>query len=288
LSNSVRQAREALGYRLRDLRKDAQLSGRQLATLANWHYTKVSKIEHGTTMPSDADLEAWCRFCGAVDELPDLKATVRNIERAYVELKRLHRGGRAHFQRKILEDEAGTRLFRCFQIFVVPGLIQTPEYARVMLTEGARHLETPPDIERTVALRMERQRILYTGDHLFHFVLCEPVLTSGIAPPEVMLGQLDRLMTISSLPRIRIGIIPRGARYPYPPTSAFWIYDEREVQTETFSAQISITRPQEIALYAKVFGVYDDIAVYGAEAKALISQAMKEIGKRAEQHGETL
>lgn len=260
------------------------MSGRELAALANWHYTKVSKIEHGTTMPSDADLEMWCRSCRAEGELPDLKATVRNIERAYVELKRLHRGGRANFQRKILEDEAKTRLFRSFQIFVVPGLLQTAEYATVMLTEGARHLETPPDIERTVALRMERQRILYSGDHLFHFVLCEPVITSGIAPPEVMLGQLDRLMTISSLPRIRVGVIPRQARYPYPPTSAFWIYDEREVQTETFSAQISITRPQEIALYVKVFGVYDGIAVYGSGAKGLISKAMKEI----EQHRETL
>ena len=99
-----------------------------------------------------------------------------------------------------------------------------------------------------------------------------------------MLGQLDRLMTISSLPRIRVGVIPRQARYPYPPTSAFWIYDEREVQTETFSAQISITRPQEIALYFKVFGVYDGIAVYGSGAKGLISKAMKEI----EQHRETL
>jgi transcriptional regulator with XRE-family HTH domain len=284
LSNPVRQAREALGIRLRDLRKDARLSGRELANLANWHYTKVSKIEHGITMPSDDDLESWCRVCGAESELPELIATARNIERSYVELKRLYRAGRAHHQREILEGEATTRLFRSFQIFVVPGLIQTPEYATVMLREGARFLETPPDIEQTLALRMERQRILYSGDRLFHFVLCEPVLTAGIAPPEVMLGQLDRLMTISSLSRIRIGVIPPGARFPYPPTSAFWIYDEREVQTETFSAQISITRPQEIAMYVKVFAVYAETAVYGPEAKRLIAEAIQKI----EQQRETL
>jgi hypothetical protein len=242
----------------------------------------VSKIEHGTTMPSDADLESWCRICEAEGELADLVATARNIERSYVELKRLYRGGRAHHQRTLMEDEARTRLFRSFQIFVVPGLVQTPEYATVMLTKGARFLETPPDIEQTVALRMERQRILYSGDHLFHFVMCEPVLTAGMAPPDVMLGQLDRLMTISSLSRIRIGIIPRRAHYPYPPTSAFWIYDEREVQTETFSAQISITRPQEIALYVKIFAAFADTAVYTGDAKELIAAAIQKIEQQRE------
>ena len=273
----AQQEREALGNRLRELRKGARLSGRRLAVLADWHYTKVYKIENGTTMPSDADLEAWCEHCDAKRELTDLKATARNVEKAYVELKRLHRGGRARFQRQILEQEAKTKLFRSFQIFVVPGLLQTPEYATAMLTAGSRHLEIPSDIEETVSLRMERQSILYRGEHLFHFVLCESVLISGMVPSGTLLGQLDRLMVVSSLPRVRIGIIPLRAQFPYPPASPFWIFDDREVTLETFSAQISVTQPREIALYVRAFDGYSGLAVYGQAAKERIRDAMHDL-----------
>ena len=47
MTNEIQQAREALGYRLRDIRLDARMSGRQLAALTGWHFTKISKIEHG-------------------------------------------------------------------------------------------------------------------------------------------------------------------------------------------------------------------------------------------------
>ncbi len=63
MPKNVEQARQALAKRLRDLRTNARLSGRELAARAGWHYTKISKIEHGTTMPSEADLE--CRQAGS-------------------------------------------------------------------------------------------------------------------------------------------------------------------------------------------------------------------------------
>ena len=93
VTNEIQQAREALGYRLRDIRLDARMSGRQLAALTGWHFTKISKIEHGRSMPSEADIEMWCFHCDAGSQIPDLAATVRGIERHYVELKRLLRRG---------------------------------------------------------------------------------------------------------------------------------------------------------------------------------------------------
>src|SRR5450432_172807 len=74
MTNEVQQAREALGYRLGAIRKDARVSGRQLAALAGWHFTKVSKIEHGRSMPSNADIELWCFHCGAESQIADLTA----------------------------------------------------------------------------------------------------------------------------------------------------------------------------------------------------------------------
>lgn len=57
----VRQVREALGARLREIRTDANLTGRALATVCEWHFTKISKLEHGTQAPSEKDIRTWCR-----------------------------------------------------------------------------------------------------------------------------------------------------------------------------------------------------------------------------------
>jgi hypothetical protein len=52
-----RKARQALGARLREIRMDARLNGRQLAGLADWHFTKISRLEHGARLPSAEDIE---------------------------------------------------------------------------------------------------------------------------------------------------------------------------------------------------------------------------------------
>jgi transcriptional regulator with XRE-family HTH domain len=80
VSTSTKRAREALGARLREIRQDANLTGRALASRCGWHFTKVSKVEHGTQNPSEDDLRAWCHACDAEDQVPDLIATVRAIE----------------------------------------------------------------------------------------------------------------------------------------------------------------------------------------------------------------
>jgi len=80
LTTPVRQAREALGARLREIRKDADLTARALAASTAWHFTKVSKLENGARSPSEDDIRTWCQACNAIDQVPDLIATVRNIE----------------------------------------------------------------------------------------------------------------------------------------------------------------------------------------------------------------
>lgn len=112
LSSTVHQAREVLGHRLRDLRKDAGLTGRQLATLAGWHGSKVSKIEYGKQTPTEDDIRVWCQSCGVRDQAPDLLATVRNIEAMYVEWRRMLRVGTKRRQEAQIALEAQTRLFR--------------------------------------------------------------------------------------------------------------------------------------------------------------------------------
>ena len=93
MSSTVHQAKEALGNRLRDLRKDAGLTGRQLALLAGWQSSKVSKLEYGKQTPTEADIRVWCEHARAADQVADLVAAVRNIEAMYVEWRRKLRTG---------------------------------------------------------------------------------------------------------------------------------------------------------------------------------------------------
>ncbi|MGD0685075.1 MAG: helix-turn-helix transcriptional regulator [Streptosporangiaceae bacterium] len=278
MPNEVQQAREALGYRLRDIRKDARVSGRELAALAGWHFTKISKIEHGSSMPSDADIELWCFHCGAESQVPDLTATARGIEKMYVELRRLLRTGTANYQQELLANEARTRHFRIFDPAIIPGALQTPAYAAVRISEFADMVGVPADVESTVAARMQRARLLEAGDRLFHFVLGEQALRAALADPYVMQEQLRHLQEASQLPRVRLGIVPTGVRH-YMMLGGFWILDDREAHIETYSAAIRITQPREIAMYAKVFEHYSRRAIYGQHARDLISRVIADLGQ---------
>jgi transcriptional regulator with XRE-family HTH domain len=276
VANEVEQARQILGDRLRDIRRDARVSGRQLGVLTGWHFTKISKIEHGRTMPSPADIELWCFHCGADSQIPDLTAAARGIEKMYVELKRLLRSGTVGYQRELLKEETGTRHFRIFNPAVIPGALQTQGYATTRLTEFVDMVGIPGDIADTVAVRMERGRLLLSGDRLFHFVLGEHALRAAMADPDVMHEQLLHLLEVSRLPRLRLGILPTRIRH-YMTFCGFWIFDNRVVQLETYSAAITITQPSEIAMYAKVFEHYSSRALYGQQARDLIGQVLADL-----------
>lgn len=278
MANEVQQAREALGCRLSDIRKDARVSGRQLAARTGWHFTKVSKIEHGRSMPSDADIELWCFHCGAETQIADLTAAARGIEKMYVELKRLLRAGTARYQRELLAEEARTRHFRIFEPAIIPGALQTPGYAAARLAEFADMVGIPADLQPAVAARMERAGLLLSGERLFHVVLSEHALYAALAEREVMEGQLRHLLEVSELPRLRLGILPTRARH-YMTFCGFWIFDDREAQMETYSAAVRVTQPSELAMYAKVFEHYSRRAVYGQQARGLIGLALEDLAR---------
>jgi transcriptional regulator with XRE-family HTH domain len=284
LSTPVTQAREALGARLREIRKDAGLTGRVLATTCQWHFTKISKLEHGTQTPSEADLREWCRACAAEDQIADLIATVRAIESMYTEWQRQMRAGLKQSQVTAVQLYERTKLFRAYENTVFPALFQTAEYTAAVLRFWVDFLELPNDIEEAVAVRMERQRVLYAGDRRFLFLLEEQALRTRVGSVDVMLGQLDRVLAVTSLPRVSLGIIPAAGERHSLAQGSFWIFDEERVQIENVSAGLDITQPREIAVYVRVFGMLQRSAVYGAEARGLIGRVLGEL--RAEAGGQ--
>lgn len=244
-----------------------------LARLAGWHQTKVSKIEYGKTKPTEADIRTWCEHTRSADQLPDLVATVRNIESAYLEWRRLLGSGTKRRQQASLRIEAGTELMRVFHPFLVPGLLQTAEYAEEILRNVIEFQGIPNDLDEGVSKRMERQQILYRRDHRFHFVIAEQALRTTVGDDRVMLGQMDRLLAVLGMPRVLFGIVPGEATYRVPSYN-FAMFDDRMVMVENVTAELTITQPREVATYGRAFDTLAKQSVTGQAARELINAAI--------------
>lgn len=275
-SSSVQRARQELAARLREIRLDARLTARALSDAAGWHESKTSRIESAKQALTDNDIRVWCRVCGAQDQAPDLIAASRTADQMYVEWRRLHRTGLRRTQESRVPLYERTKLTRVYSSNVVPGFFQTPAYATALLSSITRFLGTPDDVEAAVEARMGRNRVLHEGDHRFGIVLEESVLRHQIGDTETMAGQLGHLLAAMSLPSVSLAIIPFTAteREAWP-VETFTIFDEERVHVELLSAQVTVTAPSEIALYAKAFGTLSDLAVSGAQARALVTSAIE-------------
>ena len=271
------QAREALGGRLREIRLDAGLTARALAKLAGWHFTKVSKLEHGTRRPSRDDIRAWCTYCRTDDQMADLLAAARGIDAMYAEWRRQMRAGMRYFQDSLRPLYEQTLLFRVYETTFIPSLLNTAGYAAAIVEFWAGLMTLPADIQAAVAARMDRQNVLYKGQRRFLFVIEEQALRTRAGGAEVMAGQLDRLLALMSLPTISLGIIPSAGDRRALAQGSFWIFDDARVQVETVSAGLDITQPAEISLYAQVFGLLQRSAVYGHGARDLIRRALDDL-----------
>ncbi|MFI6869026.1 helix-turn-helix domain-containing protein [Nocardia sp. NPDC050406] len=268
------QAKEALGQRLRELRLDAGLTGTDLARRAGWHQTKVSKIEYGKQTPTDADIRAWCAVTNGESQVADLIATVRNIEAAYLEWRRILGTGTKRRQQVSVRLEAQTEFMRWFEPFLVPGLLQTAEYAEEIMRNVIDFYRTANDLDEGVAKRMERQQVLYRRNHRFHFVLAEQALNTTVGNDHIMIGQLDRLLAVATMSRVTLGIVPATTRYRVP-ISNFIMFDNTRVMIETVTAEMSVTQPREIALYGRAFDSLARQSVTGEGARALIRAALE-------------
>jgi len=277
-SSSAREAQHALGARLREIRQDAGLSGRAVAAATSQHFTRVSKIEHGIQAPSDRDIRDWCRACGADEQVPDLIATARAVQSAYLEFRRQARAG----MKRVLGPHTlplyeRTSLFRIYEHNVVPGLFQTAAYCAAMLSFWFGFLDAPGDLDSAVQARMQRQRVIFQPSKRFEVVLEEQALRTWFGTAETQAGQLGRLLELMSVPTVSLGIIPMMTERTAVASAGFWIFDNSMVALETPTASIEVTRPQEVELYSRMFKHLHESALYGAGARSLIIRALSEL-----------
>ncbi|MEV6288332.1 helix-turn-helix transcriptional regulator [Kribbella sp. NPDC051770] len=281
-ATNVHAARTALGRRLRDLRQSSGSSGREFAESLGWAPSKVSKLENGKQTPSDDDLRAWVLASGHASELDALLASLHTLELQFAEWRHLMRAGLRPQQEQLYEWDQRTRLLRVFEATVVPGLLQTGEYARARFEESVRRLKIVNDADEAVAARLRRQEILYRPGKQFHFVLTEAALRFRLCSIDAMLGQLDRLAAVSHLRNVRVGIIATETEYTVSPWHGFWMYDDRRVVLETFSAELDLRQPQEIELYSETFEQLAGVASYGRGARQIIGRVMNDLAAESD------
>jgi hypothetical protein len=230
---------------------------------------KLSKIENGRALPTVRDVDLILSALGVSEEVRrEFLATARAQVTEATAWRLLRRMGSWKHQNSIKAIEAGTAVLRLFQGQLVPGLLQTPEYATAVFS-------LPPALPdetraRTVAARLERQTALYEDGRSFHFVVCEHVLRWLICEPAVMATQLDRLVSLSRLPNVTIGVVPLTGRMPDFPMTCFSVHDDRLVIVETFHSEITTRDPRDIQTYVDTFERFAGVAHYDDDMRALV------------------
>ncbi|TDD61711.1 hypothetical protein E1298_45215 [Actinomadura rubrisoli] len=169
--------------------------------------------------------------------------------------------------------EAQTTTLRLFQPTLVPGLLQTPEYIHAVL---ALHELSRDVIARTAAERLGRQKALYGSGKSFHFLITEGALRWRFCSGPIVVTQLDRLMSLSRLPSVRLEVLPLSVEVDRFATSAFCMFDQRLVTIELFHAEVTTRDPRDVALYLETFNRLSQSALSGQSMRNLLGEIRDE------------
>lgn len=253
--------------RVRDL---AGLSGREMARRLGISQPKMSRIDRGRSLPSVPLVERWLSEGGADEDTRErilaLAEAAHGETRPWGDLL----GDRSHLQDEARQQNAAARLVRNFQPTVIPGLLQTAEYARSVLALGHT-------ADRTAALaaRLERQQVLHEPDRRFEFVIAESVLR-WVPGPRALAGQIDRLLSLATLESVEVAVLPASAAVVVPwhnfiirePADGSPIY----VTTELFHGAQEINDVASVAIYVKAWERLASVAVWSGHAQDLLAR----------------
>jgi transcriptional regulator with XRE-family HTH domain len=199
--------RIVLGARLRELREAKGISRED----AGWHIrgsdSKISRMELGRVGLKARDVKDLLIFYGVGE--PEFSALMQQAQRANSPAWwRFYHDVTPSWFHSYLGLEAEAALIRTYEVQFVPGLLQTPDYARAIVRLG--HAEAPDDeIDRRVELRIQRQDVLCRErPPQLWAILDEAVLRRPIGGPRVMAAQVRALAEICKQPSVTLQILP--------------------------------------------------------------------------------
>lgn len=272
-----------LAAELRRLRDALRLTGEEVAERLGWSPSKVSRIETATTAPGPADLR----------QLLDVY-DISGAQRERLELLGQNAGQRGWWDAYAdtldsdyaafiaLEDQAASERWYAAQI--VPGVIQTEDYAREIVRSGS-WTYPPGEIERRVQVRMNRQRILVRAEPVaLAVVLDEAVLHHWVGGPEVMRAQFQHLAEVSGRPNVDLQVLPNTAGAHPAVHGEFAIIGfpgliaTDVVYLENMTSSIYVEREAEVFRYSLAFDQLRALALDAEESRALIERQAATLG----------
>jgi transcriptional regulator with XRE-family HTH domain len=281
-----KQQRRRLADELRRLRSLSGLSGRELGQRIGIDQSTVSRIERADQRVSLAQVVAWAKATEAPeDRQAAVLALAEGILTGPTSWESASETGSTDFSREVAELEAKTGLLSNYQPAAIPGLLQTPAYARRTLIAGPDGV--PPDIGQRVIDRIDRQRVLYDESKLFRFVIPEAVLRWPYGPPDdpAVLDehreQLARVEWAAERPNVTVGILPL-APVPVWRTAGFVIFDdvedgEPQVHLEWLTRPYNIFEQEQVEMCRQAFSNLLGASATGEEVRRLITAAATEL-----------
>ncbi|MGD0069093.1 MAG: helix-turn-helix transcriptional regulator [Streptosporangiaceae bacterium] len=271
-----------VGTELRRLREAAGVTTAQAAEVLSCSPAKISRIENGIVSVRVVDLRLLLDRYG--DQDPE--------HRAYLE--RLARESNKHgwwqdygdtippYYADFIGLETDASYIKTWEATIVPGLLQTPEYARaVMLANPA--MISPDMLENFISIRLERQARLEQGtDVRLDAVIWEAALITTVGSDEIQHGQLGRLLELMDQPNISVQVLPLEAGDKANMSGSFVMFSfgrEQSVSTvfvETLTSSQYLERDQELRGYTLVFDALRSAALGPAASAMRIRQQLEQ------------
>ncbi|NVI91256.1 helix-turn-helix domain-containing protein [Actinomadura sp. BRA 177] len=275
---SVRARR--LARWLRDFRRKSGLSQEAVAARLGWSQQKVGHLETGRNKAAPRDVALLLDIYGIVT--PEREMVLELAERAD------QRGWWTDYADVLsspyvaLEDEAS--MIGEWAPQVVPGLLQTPDYVRALLTAGNMDGTSAQEIERRLQARLARQTITTRTENPpdLHVILDEAVLTRQVGGPEVQRDQMHRLLRETRRPNITVQVLPVSAGAHVGLDGAFILLrfaeaaDPDVAYTEGFHGAVYLENPHLVTRCNVAFERLRELALSPQESADLIETAAKQ------------
>jgi hypothetical protein len=243
--------------------------------------SRVWKIENGRLLPTEKDVRAWVRAAGGGDATAEtllgLLAGARS-EQAFGTAFRKPDGAVTYQEDVRATEQQSTRIGE-FQVAVIPGLLQTADYARELLSvvsgPGVWGV-SPEGIEGIITSRLRRQEVLFDHSKHVQIVLGEGALRTRVVSPATLAAQLDKLLSVVRLPAVELGVIGFGQRMPAYPLG-FRVYDDDLIVVESIADEKPYTDPGDVKAFLDSFDALQRAASTGDEAEAIIQRALEDL-----------
>ena len=277
--------RRRLRAELRRARSAANLTQEQVATAMDWSLSKIIRIETGAVGVSTNDLKALLRLYG----IDDADRTDELVELARVSRQTSwwskYRGDISLPFFQLIEYEQASSVLRTYQPLLVPGLLQTTEYADMTFRRFAETDITEDIIRTRIKIRQTRQQLLeQSSPPTMMFVLSEAVAQHLVGERSIATDQIDRLIKMADRPNVTIELIPFGAGLYRGMLESFTVVEFPEPEDsdvlyrETIRDTI-ITRDQaeEIRGYREVFENLRNVSLGPDNTLTYLANLLKKI-----------